>query len=120
MCDEPETIIELMEAYPEFREIYKEGYEICLNVERVMEMFSKELHELDRNTVQYMIDEMQDTIDAQNWTIIELQKEQEKVHEKALRGTVNILWSLDIPEDEIARQVCNQYQIDEKQVQKYL
>ena len=30
-----------------------------------MEMFSKELQELDRNTVQYMIDEMQDVIDAQ-------------------------------------------------------
>lgn len=28
-------------------------------------MFSKELLELDRNTVQYMIDEMQDEIDEQ-------------------------------------------------------
>ena len=28
-------------------------------------MFSKELQELDRNTVQYMIDEMQDKIDEQ-------------------------------------------------------
>ena len=28
-------------------------------------MFSKELQELDKNTVQYMIDEMQDTIDEQ-------------------------------------------------------
>ena len=32
---------------------------------KVMEMFSKELQELDRNTVQYMINEMQDTINAQ-------------------------------------------------------
>ena len=63
--DEPEEIIEIIEEYTEFRQIYKEGYEICLNVERVMEMFSKELYELDKNTVQYMIDEMQDTIDAQ-------------------------------------------------------
>ena len=30
-----------------------------------MRIFSKELEELDKNTVQYMIDEMQDTIDAQ-------------------------------------------------------
>ena len=30
-----------------------------------LEMFSKELIQLDRNTVQYMIDEMQDTIDVQ-------------------------------------------------------
>ena len=29
-----------------------------------MNMFSKELAELDRNTVQYMIDEMQDEIDG--------------------------------------------------------
>ena len=29
-----------------------------------MEMFSKELQELDRNTVQYMIDEMQEEIDG--------------------------------------------------------
>lgn len=38
-----------------------------------MEMFSKELYELDKNTVQYMIDEMQDTIDSQQDTIEEQQ-----------------------------------------------
>ena len=49
-----------MEKYPEFQKMYREIYELCLNVEKVMEMFSKELQELDRNTVQYMIDEMQE------------------------------------------------------------
>lgn len=63
--DDPNTVIELIEKYPEFRGIYAEGYEICRNVEGVMEMFSKELYELDKNTVQYMIDEMQNTIDRQ-------------------------------------------------------
>ncbi|MDE6847472.1 MAG: hypothetical protein K2J99_17130, partial [Lachnospiraceae bacterium] len=94
-----------------------------LNVERVMEMFSKELYELDRNTVQYMIDEMQDTIDAQkdtieaqNQTITGLQKECDKV----LSVTINILRSLNIPEQEIITQICEQYQIDEEQVRKYL
>ena len=43
--------------------MYEEIYVMCQNVEKVMEMFSKELIQLDRNTVQYMIDEMQDTID---------------------------------------------------------
>ena len=33
---------------------------MCRNTEKVMNMFSKELRELDRNTVQYMIDEMQE------------------------------------------------------------
>lgn len=34
-------------------------------MERVIGMFSKELQELDRNTVQYMIDEMEEEIDEQ-------------------------------------------------------
>lgn len=67
--DDPDVILKLIEAYPQFEPLYREVYEMCLNLERMMEMFSKELAELDKNTVQYMIDEMQDTIDAQNTTI---------------------------------------------------
>lgn len=69
--EEPERIIELIESYPDFREIYEDIYEICLNMEKVMGMYSKELQELDRNTVQYMIDEMQETIDAQKQALNE-------------------------------------------------
>ena len=146
--DEPEEIIRLISKYPEFREIYKEGYEICLNMERMMEMFSKELYELDRNTVQYMIDEMQDTIDAQKDELnkqqdtidaqkdeldkqqdtIETQKDEldkknqtiEELHRKSIVGTINILQSLNISEQEIITRICGQYQIDEAQVRKYL
>ncbi len=63
--EDPERIIELIDKYPMFREMYDDIYELCRNMEKVMGMFSKELRELDRNTVQYMIDEMQETIDAQ-------------------------------------------------------
>ena len=38
-------------------------YEMCLNTERVMKMFSEELRILDRNTVKYMIEEQQKEID---------------------------------------------------------
>ena len=69
--DDPDVILKLIEAYPQFEPLYREVYEMCLNLERMMDMFSKELAELDKNTVQYMIDEMQDTIDAQNNTIDE-------------------------------------------------
>ncbi|MBO5460716.1 MAG: PD-(D/E)XK nuclease family transposase [Ruminococcus sp.] len=62
--DEPEIIIKLITDYPEFKALYEEVYDRCLNMERMMGMFSKELLELDKNTVQYMIDEMQDTIDT--------------------------------------------------------
>ena len=62
--DEPEVIVKLIGEYPQFKKYYEEIYALCQNMEKVMSMFSKELQELDRNTVQYMIDEMQDEIDA--------------------------------------------------------
>ena len=69
--DEPEKIARLIQEYPQFEKYYKEIYELCRNTERVMQMFSEELRELDRNTVQYMIDDMKDEIDAQKETIAE-------------------------------------------------
>ena len=65
-CDEPEYIIDLIEEYPYFKRLYEDLYTMCLNTERVMDMFSKELQILDRNTVSYMIDEMQAEIDKAN------------------------------------------------------
>ena len=73
--DEPEIVAELYKSHPEFRSMYEDIYELCQNMERVMEMFSKELIELDRNTVQYMIDEMQDTIDKQKNQLVEKEGE---------------------------------------------
>lgn len=64
--DSPEKIIQLIEKYPRFKQMYDEIYVICRNMERVMGMFSKELQELDRNTVQYMIDDMQEEINKQS------------------------------------------------------
>ncbi len=84
--DEPSRIAELLEGYPEFRNLYGEIYELCRNVEKVMEMFSKELQELDRNTVQYMIDEMQEEIDEQKKKLDEkdsvLKEQKRKLDEK--------------------------------------
>ena len=51
---------------------------MCLNLERMIEMFSKELAELDKNTVQYMIDEMQDKIDEKEKIIQSMQEAHEK------------------------------------------
>ena len=67
--DDPDYIVTLIQKYPQFRKYYEEIYELCRNTEKVIDMFSKELQELDRNTVQYMIDEQQETIDEQQKTI---------------------------------------------------
>ncbi len=63
--DDPEIIIRLINTYPEFKPMYEDVYRLCKNIERVMGMFSEELRILDRNTVQYMIDEMQAEINNQ-------------------------------------------------------
>lgn len=78
--DDPEMIIRLITAYPEFKPLYEQVYGICRNVEDVMGLFSEELRILDENTVQLMIDEMQETIDRQK---VEL-KENDLRHRAAL------------------------------------
>ena len=64
--DDPETIIEIIEKYPDFKEMYEQAYDVCRNIEEVMQMFSKELLELDRNTVKLMIDDMQKQIEEKD------------------------------------------------------
>jgi len=84
--DRPEKIIELITKYPEFKPMYETLYQMCVNVEKVMNMFfSEELRILDRNTVQYMIDEQQKEIEEQQKEIKEQQKEIEEQQEVILR-----------------------------------
>ena len=63
ITDEPEDIIELIEKHPEFIPLYNVIYEMCRNMEDVMGLFSEELKIMDRNTVRFMIDEMQKELD---------------------------------------------------------
>lgn len=79
--DEPETILKLITEYPQFGRCYEEIYELCRNTEKVMEMYSKELQEMDRNTVQYMIDEMQDEINEKDKVIQKQEEEIQKLRE---------------------------------------
>ena len=84
--DDPDTILNLIQVYPYFEQLYREAYELCLDLERMMNMFSKELLQLDKNTVQYMIDEMQDQISELQETIrqqnISLLEKDTALHEK--------------------------------------
>lgn len=72
--DDPETIIDIIEKYPDFKEMYEQAYDVCRNIEEVMQMFSKELLELDRNTVKLMIDDMQKQIEEKDEQIGEQSK----------------------------------------------
>ena len=139
--DEVESIIKLIEEYPEFKAMYEEVYEICQNVESVMEMFSKELLELDRHTVQYMIDEMQntidaqkglldtqkdtideqkDTIDAQQNTIEKMQVGIQEEVQKGIQNVIDIMRELNASESEIVEKLQSKYQLTKQQAEEYL
>jgi hypothetical protein len=84
--DDPEEILQLIELYPRFESMYGEIFSLCANIEGAMEMWSEELLELDRNTVQYMVDEMQEEITRQkkelNRKDDELSRQKESLDEK--------------------------------------
>ncbi len=84
--EEPERIVTLIGRYPEFKAMYETLYLMCQNTERVMEMFSEELRELDRNTVKYMIEEQQRELDKQKETLCEqaeqIHEQEEQIHEQ--------------------------------------
>ena len=73
--DNPERILSLISEYPEFRPMCEEVYELCRNTEEVMRMFSEELAILDKNTVQYMIDEMQAELNKKDNELAERNEE---------------------------------------------
>ena len=76
--DNPEDVVGIISKYPDFKELYEQVSDICRNIEGVMDMFSKELRILDRNTVQLMIDEMQDDLEQKREELKEKQGELEQ------------------------------------------
>ena len=84
--DEPELIELLLRYRPYFSDLYGDIYEMCLNTERLMNMYSKVLSEYDKNTVVYMIDELKAEIDSQKAEIdsqkAEISKKDKSLAEK--------------------------------------
>ena len=78
MCmDDPDDILRIIESCPDFKEMYEQIYDICRNLDGVMRMFSKELQELDRNSVELMVDEMQKDLDKTREKLVETRKKVE-------------------------------------------
>ena len=84
--DDPNMIIRLRTEYPEFKAMYQQVYEICRNVEALMGIFSEELRIMDRNTVKYMVDQMQEEIDSQRQEIKLLKEELQTLKENKMNS----------------------------------
>lgn len=82
-AEEPEEIVKLIQAYPQFKPMYEEIYEMFRNMEEIMGFFSKELRELDRNTVQLMIDEMQEELEQKKK---EAEQAKQKLEQQKIRA----------------------------------
>jgi len=80
-CDEPEQILELIAAYPEFKAMYRDIYDVCRNMEEVMSVFSKELIEMDRNTVKYMLETRQEELEKTKKKVERLEEERKQAEE---------------------------------------
>ena len=82
---EPDEIMRLCDAFPFFKDIYRHIYEICQNTEDVMGIFSEALAELDRNTVDYMIDELKRSNEQLQGEKEQLQGEKKQLQDENTR-----------------------------------
>lgn len=73
--DAPEDIIKLTETYPEFKEYYHDIALFRKNPKELMNMYSDALIQMDRNTVNYMIEEMQKEVEVLTAEIAEKKSE---------------------------------------------
>lgn len=73
--DQPRDIRELIEAYPEFTELYRKVFHFRYHKKELVSIFSEALRILDANTTQYMIEVQQAQIEA-------LQEENLRHHEE--------------------------------------
>ena len=60
--DTPEDIRKVIEAYPAFKELYREVFHFRYQMKELVSMFSEALQMLDADTVQYMIEIQQEEI----------------------------------------------------------
>ena len=76
--DEPEMIWEIRKSYPQFDEMYQDMADFRKNIGEVLHMFSKQLEIMDRNDVEYMIDELQAEVERQKQEKEQFRMEAEK------------------------------------------
>ena len=73
--ESPEDIREVIEAYPEFSEIYREVFRFRYQMKELMSMYSEALKILDANTVNLMVELQQQKIAEQSAQLAEQQKQ---------------------------------------------
>ena len=85
--DQPWDIREVIEAYPEFAELYREVFDFRYHKKELVSMYSEALRILDQNTVKLMVELQQEEIKAlreKNLRQEEEMRRQEERYQKEL------------------------------------
>ena len=69
--DDPKVILEIITKFPAFIPLYNDIFQFRRDIREVLNMFSKELEEMDRNTIRYMVEQQQDLIEKQKTELAE-------------------------------------------------
>ena len=104
LCTEDADVAEeLCLTYPWLEEIYREMAAYRLKPEEVLGMFSDALREMDRNTVKYMVEQQQKTIQDQ---AAKLEEKDAEISEKiAMLSEKDLLLSQQAKEIELLKQM---------------
>lgn len=73
--DKLDDIKMVLEAYPEFMEIYREVFQFRYDVKELTSMFSEALRILDRNTIQLMIEQQAEETERMSQELAEKRRE---------------------------------------------
>ena len=81
--DEPQDIINLITAYPEFEEYYHDITIFRTKPKELINMYSEVLAQIDKNTERYMIDEMKQEVEELKLETAELKQETAELKQEA-------------------------------------
>ena len=115
--DRPEDIMEVIRAYPEFQEPYKEVFAFRYQQRELISMYSKALAILDANTVEYMVEQ-------QRKEILELKealKNRDKAledKEKALKDKYKALTEVLKDRDKALTETSRKLEVQQKEIEQ--
>ncbi len=83
--DDPKVIMEIITKFPSFAPLYNDIFRFRKDIREVLHMFSEALREMDRNTVQYMIEQQQEVMEKQQKAIEEQQEEMKRQQDEIVK-----------------------------------
>lgn len=101
--DKLSDILRIIDAYPWFRDIYRELFELQNRPEELVNMFSEALEVMDRNTVKLMIEMQKQELEAQTLELKAQTQELERVQKTLAEQTQRFEEQRRAQEAEIAR-----------------